>query len=344
MDRLVFRVAGALIALAMLAPAMLLADHQQPTRGAQVPPAQAGDVMLSLANHARGSVSIQIDPAVNEIRVRSFLSADATMLNPGEFRHLMLSSGNWQLVADGVPIGGRVAIGWGRSYSLELFAASGLDARAIDARLMEDQRVVQQAFLRPATATTIAYGAIVNTTPVFQVRFTCMTHGGVLSDRSGACPICGRQLVERSVMVSQSVPGTTLLYVCPRHADVRSSFPGDCWICRSQLTARRVSLSSTVTYLGVSTTPYIAVPGGTVVTTTTATPASIAVSRWVCADCGMVSDVAGRCAGCGHVLELRQVYYRCPRHAGVIAADPLATCALCGGSRLEQVILPVTTR
>jgi uncharacterized paraquat-inducible protein A len=63
--------------------------------------------------------------------------------------------------------------------------------------------------------------------------YVCPTHPGIVTDKSGNCPICGMELhlSQKEILKTQ----VTKAYVCPIHADVVSDKPGKCPKCGTQL-------------------------------------------------------------------------------------------------------------
>ncbi|MBA4312213.1 MAG: efflux RND transporter periplasmic adaptor subunit [Chlorobiaceae bacterium] len=62
--------------------------------------------------------------------------------------------------------------------------------------------------------------------------YTCPMHPSVVSDRPGACPVCGMNLVKRTEQEEKSY------YTCPMHPSVVSDRPGACPVCGMNLVKR----------------------------------------------------------------------------------------------------------
>src|SRR5664279_3425635 len=69
---------------------------------------------------------------------------------------------------------------------------------------------------------THAAGAV---TPPKAARYFCPMCEGVVSDKPGACPMCGMAL-ERNPAFAEAAT-----YTCPMHPQIREEQPGACPIC-----------------------------------------------------------------------------------------------------------------
>lgn len=88
------------------------------------------------------------------------------------------------------------------------------------------------------------------------VSYTCPMHPEITSDKPGACPVCGMDLLQKANVqyicpmhpeVTSATPGkcpkcgmdlelkTSATYSCPMHPEVTSMKPGKCSICGMQL-------------------------------------------------------------------------------------------------------------
>lgn len=62
-------------------------------------------------------------------------------------------------------------------------------------------------------------------------QYTCPMHPNIISDKTGTCPDCGMNLVEKKVEKAK--------YVCPMHPDVVSNKPGICSKCGMNLVEQK---------------------------------------------------------------------------------------------------------
>ena len=76
--------------------------------------------------------------------------------------------------------------------------------------------------------------------------YICPMHPTVVSDKSGACPICGMDLVEKEVDGGHSheMHADHETYICPMHPTVVSDKPGSCPICGMDLVVKEADASS----------------------------------------------------------------------------------------------------
>jgi len=66
-----------------------------------------------------------------------------------------------------------------------------------------------------------------DTTPVHAAKYFCPMCDGVVSDKPGACPMCGMALERNPAYVEPH----GAVYTCPMHPEVRQDHPGACPIC-----------------------------------------------------------------------------------------------------------------
>ena len=76
--------------------------------------------------------------------------------------------------------------------------------------------------------------------------YICPMHPTVVSDKTGACPICGMDLVEKEVAGGHGhgMHADHETYICPMHPTVVSDKPGSCPICGMDLVAKEADASS----------------------------------------------------------------------------------------------------
>ena len=66
------------------------------------------------------------------------------------------------------------------------------------------------------------------------LNYTCSMHPEITSDKSGACPRCGMDLVQKA----------NVQYTCPMHPEVISDSPGKCPKCKMDLVLKSTALYS----------------------------------------------------------------------------------------------------
>ena len=76
--------------------------------------------------------------------------------------------------------------------------------------------------------------------------YICPMHPTVVSDKTGACPICGMDLVEKEVAGGHGhgMHADHETYICPMHPTVVSDKPGSCPICGMDLVQKEADASS----------------------------------------------------------------------------------------------------
>ena len=76
--------------------------------------------------------------------------------------------------------------------------------------------------------------------------YICPMHPTVVSDKPGACPICGMDLVEKEVDGGHGheMHADRETYICPMHPTVVSDKPGSCPICGMDLVVKEADASS----------------------------------------------------------------------------------------------------
>ncbi len=76
--------------------------------------------------------------------------------------------------------------------------------------------------------------------------YICPMHPTVVSDKTGACPICGMDLVEKEVAGGHGhgMHAGHETYICPMHPTVVSDKPSSCPICGMDLVAKEADASS----------------------------------------------------------------------------------------------------
>ncbi len=76
--------------------------------------------------------------------------------------------------------------------------------------------------------------------------YICPMHPTVVSDKSGSCPICGMDLVEKKMDGGhgQEMHAGHETYICPMHPTVVSDKPGSCPICGMDLVVKEADASS----------------------------------------------------------------------------------------------------
>ncbi len=200
----------------------------------------AAEVLVGLSNRSSMPISIEVDAANRVLYVRSWLTSTATTVFQGETRQISIPSGAYQLLADGVIAGPPMTVLPGRSYSIELLTQADLMPKAVQVRMLEEQRTVLTSWIGPRGGSQVVILGQTAVAPIYQMRFICPTHPTIVSTTPSSCAICSAALVERSVIWAPAPTQTVLLHVCPRHEEVQSAFAGDCAICSSRLVEKQV--------------------------------------------------------------------------------------------------------
>jgi hypothetical protein len=89
----------------------------------------------------------------------------------------------------------------------------------------------------PIVAAAIVF-ATVSAAQLPAISWTCPMHPDVLEPKTGACSICGMDLVPVRLV---------LVYTCPVHAVIEQSKPGKCRICSRDLVQKTAALTFTCT-------------------------------------------------------------------------------------------------
>jgi hypothetical protein len=73
------------------------------------------------------------------------------------------------------------------------------------------------------------------------VYYTCTMHPDVKLDKPGKCPICGMDLVKKSVKAETTLNKAEGLvtYTCTMHSEVTSDKPGKCPKCGMDLVVKK---------------------------------------------------------------------------------------------------------
>src|SRR5688572_32235550 len=87
----------------------------------------------------------------------------------------------------------------------------------------------------PIVAAAIVF-ATVSAAQLPAISWTCPMHPDVLEPKTGACSICGMDLVPVRLV---------LVYTCPVHAVIEQSKPGKCRICSRDLVQKTAALTFT---------------------------------------------------------------------------------------------------